>query len=382
MGVEFEDVGSHGIGNNHTWHIVKSLTGSGQGVLLMKTMAERAKQLGVRIFLKTPVKKILKTGGRVTGVIAEDEKGETIQVDAKAVISAAGGWGGDYPDLPTVSGDGINMAREAGAHVTEKRYPVVRRKPMPPPRKGGGGSFGPTMMTVAEAFEQPNLMVNLMGERFTNEEIMAPNLFWRNVLFMQKDRCGFMIFDEDTKNYYVKNGYDIIAGFTIGNMKPVFLPTEFDKCMNEITESGSDILFVFDSLEEMASKLEINPDRLRATVTEYNHFCETGIDGAFNKNPRYLRPVKNPKFYVRKSMAQSPTGDWEGIRINHKTEVIAEDFTVIPGFYAAGTDAACNVFHGTYPNILPGNNMGFAINSGRIAGENAAAYSKSLDSKK
>jgi fumarate reductase flavoprotein subunit len=49
---------------------------------------------------------------------------------------------------------------------------------------------------------------------------------------------------------------------------------------------------------------------------------------------------------------------------------------MIPGLYAAGTDA-CSIYGDTYVFILPGNTMSFALNSGRIAGENAAEYIKS-----
>ena len=49
---------------------------------------------------------------------------------------------------------------------------------------------------------------------------------------------------------------------------------------------------------------------------------------------------------------------------------------MIPGLYAGGTDA-CSIYGDTYVFILPGNTMGFALNSGRIAGENAAEYVKS-----
>ena len=44
----------------------------------------------------------------------------------------------------------------------------------------------------------------------------------------------------------------------------------------------------------------------------------------------------------------------------------------IPNLYCVGTDA-CNIFGDSYPFILSGNTMGFCLNSGRIAGENAAA---------
>jgi fumarate reductase flavoprotein subunit len=45
----------------------------------------------------------------------------------------------------------------------------------------------------------------------------------------------------------------------------------------------------------------------------------------------------------------------------------------IPGVYAAGTDVCGD----TYAFLLPGNTMAFALNSGRIAAESAAAHIKS-----
>ena len=48
-------------------------------------------------------------------------------------------------------------------------------------------------------------------------------------------------------------------------------------------------------------------------------------------------------------------------------------FEPIPGLYAAGADA-CNLYDDSYMFLLPGNSMGFAVNSGRIAGKEAAAY--------
>lgn len=48
---------------------------------------------------------------------------------------------------------------------------------------------------------------------------------------------------------------------------------------------------------------------------------------------------------------------------------------VIPGFYAVGVDANA-LYDDSYIYTLPGNTMGFALNSGRIAGENAAKYVK------
>ncbi len=53
--------------------------------------------------------------------------------------------------------------------------------------------------------------------------------------------------------------------------------------------------------------------------------------------------------------------------------MVTKDQDVIPGLYAAGTDA-CAIYADSYVFVLPGNTMGFALNSGRMAGENAAAF--------
>ncbi|NLY39525.1 MAG: FAD-binding protein, partial [Firmicutes bacterium] len=108
-----------------------------------------------------------------------------------------------------------------------------------------------------------------------------------------------------------------------------------------------------------------------------NEACETGRDKVFYKSPRYLRPIRKPKFFAGKYYP-SAYGSLGGIKVNHRLEVLTEDYEIIPGLYAAGVDA--NAIYGdTYVFILPGNTMGFALNSGRMAGENAADYVASLD---
>ena len=53
--------------------------------------------------------------------------------------------------------------------------------------------------------------------------------------------------------------------------------------------------------------------------------------------------------------------------------VLDMDYDPIPGLYAAGADA-CNIYDDSYMFLLPGNSMGFAVNTGRIAGMQAAEY--------
>ncbi|HAL73500.1 MAG TPA: hypothetical protein DCM45_00230 [Clostridiales bacterium] len=46
---------------------------------------------------------------------------------------------------------------------------------------------------------------------------------------------------------------------------------------------------------------------------------------------------------------------------------------IISGNQAVQSDV-CDIYNGTYYFYLPGNTMGFAVNSGRMAGEYAAEY--------
>jgi fumarate reductase flavoprotein subunit len=133
---------------------------------------------------------------------------------------------------------------------------------------------------------------------------------------------------------------------------------------------------VADSIEELCQKTGIKLEGLMKILEEHNVACATGRDELFYKKAKYLRPVKQPKFYAAKFFPAG-YGTRGGIKINYKTEVVTQDQEMIPGLYAAGGDA--NAIHGdTYVMLLPGGGLGFALNSGRMAGENAVAYIKSL----
>jgi fumarate reductase flavoprotein subunit len=59
--------------------------------------------------------------------------------------------------------------------------------------------------------------------------------------------------------------------------------------------------------------------------------------------------------------------------MNHHMEVLNRQDSPIPGLYAAGVDSGG--WEGdTYNITLAGHSFGFAVNTGRIAGENAAKY--------
>ena len=340
---------------------------------MMKIMTDRAKELGVKIMLQTPAQKLIKKDGRVVGVAAEDQAGNPVEVMGRAVILATGGFGNNPQmvkkftgytlgqdmhsfRIPGLDGDGLRMAWEAGAAQTDMNMEMIYTMPehmsLPP--------------QLYAAFREPHLMVNVQGQRFLNEAIMPNTTFTGNAIAIQKDRCAFTIFDEDIKKR-------MEADFDFRNI--VFPLTHFenaDEVLKTVLDQGYQYIFAADSIEELAAKTGIDPAGLRATVDEYNACCAKGYDDLFAKPQKYLRPVKTARFYAGKHFP-SAYGSLGGIKINDNTEVLDKNWNVIPGLYAAGTDA-CSIYGDSYVFVLPGNTMGFALNTGRLAGENAGEF--------
>ena len=379
LGVEFVEPAAYFPGGAFTWHIVKPAVGKPGPMAasaMFKALTDKAKEMGAQIMMQTAVKKLMKQGNKVVGVIAESQAGEQIQATAKAVIICTGGFG-DNPDMikkfgggyewgkdlwsfriPGMNGDGIRMAWEAGSAPTEMSMEMIYMMP---------GEFDPRL---GETFRQPHLMVNLQGERFFNEGIMYNTTFTGNAIARQKNRMAFVVFDDNIKKHMETVGYDHLSV-----VFPFTKVDDLDGLIKTAQDGGYKAIFTADSLDELASKTGIDPEGLKKTVEEYNDHCDKGYDPVYNKEHEFLRPVRAPKFYAAQFFP-SAYGSLGGIKINYKMEVVAKDWQIIPGLYAAGTDA-CSIFGDSYPFILPGNTMGFALNSGRIAGENSAAYAMS-----
>jgi fumarate reductase flavoprotein subunit len=376
MGVQFVAPSAYFPGSYFTWHIVKNpdqtAPSGGAMAAALKIVAEKAREKGVQILFETPAKRILKEGSRITGVVGQDKTGKTVQVNAKAVIIATGGFG-DNPEMikkytpyewgvdifstriPGITGDGIRMAWEAGAYQDLESMNMEL--------------ITSTSMGVSPALHQPRcIMVNFQGKRFYNEELLGNNTFAGNAIAKQKNRVGFLIIDAAVARYYEENGADTVRSvgapqWKIGNV---------EAAMTGAVAKGNKGIFIADSIEELSSKTGIDLTGLKQTIAQYNESCNKGEDQLFYKSHKYLMPVRQPKLFASKILCGA-YGSLGGIKINEKTEVLTKEFEPIPGLYAAGVDA--NALYGdSYVFFLPGNTMGFAVNSGRIAGESAAQY--------
>jgi fumarate reductase flavoprotein subunit len=390
MGVVWGGVESYVRGSYPTHHQVLP-PGGKSGVpmsasAMFKVLTDTANDLGVKFILKTAAKKLIKEQGKIVGLVAADESDE-IQVKAKAVIIATGGFG-DNPDMikkytpyewgkdlfsmriPGMVGEGIRMAWEAGAGAEGMNIELTCGAGMPPrtEKVTDSAAMNAAMFSpISPAFMQPNLIVNLIGERFMNEAEMGNSTFFGNAVSRQINRCAFVIFDGVTVKEFEENGF-------YWTRMPTTKINNFDAEFRKAQEKGNPSIFMASTLDELASQTGINAANLKKTVEEYNQACETGRDEIFHKRQLYLRPVKQPKFYAGKAIPGG-YGSLGGIKINHRCEVVTEEQYPIPGLYAAGVDAN-SVFADSYIFILPGNTMGFALNSGRMAGENAVIFVK------
>ncbi len=359
-----------------TWHVVKPEGGGAPGprcaTSMIKKMTEKAIELGVEIVYETPVTKIIMENGQAVGVIAKNKSGEEVEGRCKSVILATGGFG-DNPQMikeqtgyefgktifnfaiPGMKGDGIKMAWEAGAGKTKCSMELMYQLP-----------DNMNHFILDGAFRQPCLWVNRLGQRFMPEDQIANTTFTGNAITAQPGMVAYSIFDSKLLKKYKKKGPDIIS-----HVHPHDLYNHFDEQWERDLEAGYEAIAQADTIEELAEKMGIDVAGLVAQVEEYNEMCESGHDDIFEKDRSYMQPIEKGPFYCCRQTVGA-YGSIGGILINHKTEVMTQDYNVIPGLYAVGTDA-CNIFGDSYPFILSGNTMGFCLNSGRIAGENAAA---------
>lgn len=375
MGVEFEGAFRYFPQSEATWHIVKTDQGIGPRAasFMNRALYQTALELGVTVLLEHPVKSVLKEDGKVVGILASDPNGEEVRVNCPAAIICTGGAGANKKmikelvglehgkelfnfAIPGIMGDGLKMAWEAGADQLPVRIEMAADL--------GGGE--PTTAGVTNIMKQPNLLVNKFGKRIMNEDFMQNTTYLSNAANHQMDKTCFSIVDTSIVKYYIKNGVDVTSLVT-----PDPDVSDFYEGINMLLENGSSNYFVADTIEELAEKAGIDIENLKATVDEYNYFCDKR-DLEFYKDPKYLRPLFKPPYYAA-AIHPGGYGTVGGVRINENCEACDSRFMPIPGLYCAGADS-CNIYDDSYMFLLPGNSMGYAVNTGRIAGMSAAEY--------
>lgn len=369
QGVEFSGVINDYGGLYPTMHW---FGGNKAAVGYVPPMEAKAKELGAKIMTDTPGTGLVFDGETVGGVYAKNKEGEDIQVNAKAVVLATGGygyndeylerWGYNMEHLqkignPLNKADGINMALAVGAQdcIDDACFLAA---PNIDGLSGKGSASGKL------CFGGPFLWVNKDGQRFVNEDLAAGNVMSAAMPSIAQ-REMYCLADSAIIEAALDGEENVTAS---GNMDA---RAEFEKVL---TECPSDNIYQGDSIEELAGKFGIDPASLAATVDRYNSLCEAGHDSDFGKDASAMAPIVAPPFYLYR-LDPAVMVAIGGLGTNRNMQVVNEEGEAIAGLYAIGTDGV-RLYRRIYSIQIGATCCGNNVNSGRIAIKHIAANLK------
>lgn len=336
-----------------------------KGIGLMRSLFKRCEELGVDVWYKAQGTELVKTNEAIKGIIVNKE-GQIIEIQCKSVVLACGSFEANRQDRENLigkewgeaivrgtefnTGDGIEMALKVGA---------IRAGQL-----NGCHSIG-TDANVPKVgnFEKPgdiykkhsypySIMLNQNGERFVDEGADFRNFTYAKYgkeILKQPNHIAYQLYD--------------------AKVRPI-LRKEYD--LEEAT------VIQADTLEELASKLEVNAEQFLKTIEEYNAAV---CDQEFNpsvKDGKSTSGITPPKSNWAQTIEQAPfyvypvtcgiTFSFSGIKANTDGAVLNEQGEQIPGLFAAG-EMIGEIFYENYPG---GSGLMSGAVFGKIAGANAS----------
>ena len=314
------------------------------GSYMIPLLQENCEKAGVKMMLDTTATEILTdANGAAVGVKATGASGETVTVNAKAVVLATGGFGANLdmvvkykPELkgfmttnaPGIQGQGIEMAQAIGAATVDmdqiQIHPTVEAN---------------TAALITEGLRGDGaILINEEGKRFIDE------VGTRDVVsaaeIAQTGSYSWLVVDQamaDASSViqgYIKKGY---------------------------TVTGS-------TYEELGKAMGVDAAAFAETMEKWNGCVEAKNDPDFGRTS-FANPLNTAPYYAVKVTA-GVHHTMGGLKINANTEVLNEKGEVIPGLFAAGE--VTGGVHGA--NRLGGNAVADFTVFGRIAGAAASDY--------
>jgi fumarate reductase flavoprotein subunit len=361
---------------------VTHIAADGGGAKVIKALVQKCKDFGIRLLVDTGAQKISRgANGDVTGVIATNAQGKKFKIKTGSIIIATGGFGGNKELLRTHSrsyyegmrldgfahnGDGILMAGDIGAAIADS-IPILKEGPV--------ADCGGENITLKSIVKEANTVwVNKKGKRFTDETTGFMTFISANPVLQQPDKISYTLFDTNIVQDWINNAVPMLMGKTPRGgirIKDGRSMPKFDKQLRTYQDTLG-VVKVANSWEEIAGWIGADPGVLKSTIDEYNSFCDSGYDAMFAKHRKYLQKLNRPPYYAVRCVTVF-IDTLGGIKVSENMEVLNKQGNNIPGLYAAGVTA--DGFESeTYCSELAGSALGFALNSGRIAGENAAKF--------
>ena len=314
------------------------------GSYMIPLLQENCEKAGVKMMLDTTATEILTdANGAAVGVKATGASGETVTVNAKAVVLASGGFGANLdmvvkykPELkgfmttnaPGIQGQGIEMAQAIGAATVDmdqiQIHPTVEAN---------------TAALITEGLRGDGaILINEEGQRFIDE------VGTRDVVsaaeIAQTGSYSWLVVDQamvDASSViqgYIKKGYTVTG----------------------------------ETYEELGKAMGVDEAAFAETMEKWNGYVEAKNDPDFGRTS-FANPLNTAPYYAVKVTA-GVHHTMGGLKINANTEVLNEKGEVIPGLFAAGE--VTGGVHGA--NRLGGNAVADFTVFGRIAGAAASDY--------
>lgn len=314
------------------------------GSYMIPLLQENCEKAGVKMMLDTTANEILTdANGAAVGVKATGASGETVTVNAKAVVLATGGFGANLdmvvkykPELkgfmttnaPGIQGQGIEMAQAVGAATVDmdqiQIHPTVEAN---------------TAALITEGLRGDGaILINEEGKRFIDE------VGTRDVVsaaeIAQTGSYSWLVVDQamvDASSViqgYIKKGYTVTGA----------------------------------TYEELGKAMGVDAAAFAETMEKWNGYVEAKNDPDFGRTS-FANPLNTAPYYAVKVTA-GVHHTMGGLKINANTEVLNEKGEVIPGLFAAGE--VTGGVHGA--NRLGGNAVADFTVFGRIAGAAASDY--------
>ena len=345
-GITLHDVSSFGGASVKRIHRPVNAEGKtvSVGSYMIPLLEENCKKAGVQILLNTTANEILTdANGAAAGIKATGSTGETVTVNAKAVVLTTGGFGANLdmvvkykPELKGfmttnaagIQGQGIEMAEAIGAATVDmdqiQIHPTVEAN---------------TAALITEGLRGDGaVLINAEGKRFIDE------VGTRDVVsaaeIAQTGSYSWLVVDQamvDASSViqgYIKKGY---------------------------TVTGS-------TYEELGEAMGVDAAAFAETMEKWNGYVEAKNDPDFGRTS-FANPLNTAPYYAVKVTA-GVHHTMGGLKINANTEVLNEKGEVIPGLFAAGE--VTGGVHGA--NRLGGNAVADFTVFGRIAGAAASDY--------
>ena len=320
------------------------------GAYLVPILEQNVTDRGIEILFNTTATKILTDdSGAAVGVEAENN-GNSVTINAKAVVIATGGFGGNLdmvveykPELegfvstnaPGSQGQGIEMGEAVGAATVDLEQ--IQIHPTVHVDKNGNANL------ITEGLRGDGaILVNKEGERFCDEVGTRDAVSAAEIA--QTDGEVWLIVDQK-----MVDASAVIQGY---------LKKEF--------------AFSGETWEELAEAIDAPADALVATMDKWHEVHAAKNDEEFGRTSFAADVPLDTAPYYAIAVTPGIHHTMGGLKINGNTEVLTEAGDVIPGLFAAGE--VTGGVHGA--NRLGGNAVADITVFGQIAGQSASDYAK------